>query len=1108
MSWKPQRTLAESEALLTAPGSIHEVETVLVDGRLQRVYKNLWPSLREFWLSAVSQYSNDTYVVYEDQRLTYTQVHNRAVRAAEVFRDVHGIRKDLIGAVSVLVNAWLPHEPLMHCLVNTQCKLVIFDPERADLMQSTIRKIQRTTTESISFLVFDFKEHRKAWEGMKSFSHSLNDYRVETVGVVGTPIVILPEDNATLIFTSGTTGLPKGVLSTQRQFLTNVYNVLVGGFRASIRRGEESPKVQRTVPQKGTLVAMMATMTGMKIVLTRKWDVEEAVKLIKSENVSVAGGVPSMVTDLTLSPLVGHPLEGLLFGGAPAPATLVLRANKAFPTATMIQGYGLTETNSIAVSLAGEDYIARPSSTGRASPVNEIQIVNDNRCVPAGVPGEVWLRGPNIMKCYWRDPEATSALITQDGWLKTGDVGYLDEEGFLYIKDRIKDIIIRGGENVDSVTVENALYDDPRILEAAAVGVPDERLGELVAAIVSIRPDFKGQVTEDTLIAHAKSRLPKFAVPVMIIILNTAFERTPSGKILKGELRKIARSHWELRRRGGNGKAGQKDLFFHGLSVFSRLRPDLIAEHIRTKSTFDVCVYLDALHAASLRECPNVPPRKIVEPAIEVSERWVENEEFLATELATIDGCSWSFARAHADNSRAQTICSCPGDGIHKSLSSGLDTESNGYLSHLDLTCLMVMESLIRETEPGDIDLEHLPSLAFTAGSTVIGPTSEDPVAGTSNDQSIDSPDNADQLIEPKTSKLSRDVENELYRQSELRRRLRKRLYMRRKRAEQVGRAIVPASIKLRPGRPKKHRKPTKPRQKKYSKGGHAVGANQLVYHDDSLSPEPESSNSPRRASSERADDDTDMYEAHSLGGTTKPYRVKKFFQENGMDGHTFSSMDLDFFHLSTLRRLLRLYASLDESPRDLNDISISAQTIQLMFRITKEFVYKIIRHAIITKEQEIRLKRSLRVWKYDRDEITSENVAECLNSMGLGDLSKEKYFTQLLERTKRRSVNCPYSDEEPTGSKQPSSPTDSTHAPFILPPSLLWCSLPHHQQFFLADDELLPEPIDEEQLKKELAEEDAVDMEDEIKSKEFEAFLWERDRDGCTTDTSYPRML
>ncbi|KAG5636318.1 hypothetical protein H0H81_008432 [Sphagnurus paluster] len=189
-----------------------------------------------------------------------------------------------------------------------------------------------------------------------------------------------------------------------------------------------------------------------------------------------------MVSDLIESSLVGYEVDGLLFGGSPAPDTLVPRARDAFPSATMMQAYGMTETNSVAVSIAGGDYTARPTSTGLASPVNEIMIVREGKPVGPGVSGEVLLRGPNIMQCYWRDQEATSKSITNDGWLRTGDLGFLDNEGFLYIKDRIKDIIIRGGENIDSVSVENALYRDPRVLEAAAVGVPDERLGELVAA--------------------------------------------------------------------------------------------------------------------------------------------------------------------------------------------------------------------------------------------------------------------------------------------------------------------------------------------------------------------------------------------------------------------------------------------------------------------------------------------------------------------------------------------------------------------------------------------------------------------------------------------------
>ncbi|KAF8200802.1 hypothetical protein BJ912DRAFT_582736 [Pholiota molesta] len=594
MSWTPKRSLAATEALLTAPGSIHELETALVDGRLYRVYKNLWPCLREFWLSAVSQYSNDTYIVYEDQRLTYSQVHTRAIKVAGLLRNVYNIKKGdrvsicsrnspdflaifwachLIGAVAVLANAWLPLQPLSHCLDLTGCKIVIVDPERADLLQSTVWRLLQNT-EINTFLVMDVpKNQQKHWEGMKNFQDCLDEYHSNGLDVITSPIPIHPEDDATIIFTSGTTGLPKGVLSTQRQFLTNVLNLLSGGLRAALRRGEDYPTTQKAGPQKGTLIAvplfhvtgstsfsMMATMTGMKIVMAKKWEIEEAVRLIKRENVTVAGGVPSMVTDLTLSSLVGHPLEGLIFGGAPAPDTLVPRARKAFPTATMNQAYGLTETNSIAVSFAGDDYTERPTSTGLPSPINDIRIVHEGIVVPSGTVGEVWLRGPNIMKCYWGDPKATNEMITKDGWLKTGDLGYVDNDGFLYIKDRLKDIIIRGGENIDSVTVENALYADPRILEAAAVGVPDERLGELVTAIVSVRPEYEGQVTEAILIEQARSRLPKFAVPVMIIILNRTLERTPSGKIMKADLRKIAQKQWEIRTDGKGGKSLREPL--------------------------------------------------------------------------------------------------------------------------------------------------------------------------------------------------------------------------------------------------------------------------------------------------------------------------------------------------------------------------------------------------------------------------------------------------------------------------------------------------------------------------------------------------------------------
>ncbi|KAF5363672.1 hypothetical protein D9756_000643 [Leucocoprinus leucothites] len=577
--WEPKRTLAEVDAILCAPGTPHELETRFINGRLLRVYKHLWPSLRAFWLLAVKDHADKVYVVYEKQRYTYRQVFERSVQAAAVYRDVYGICKGdrvaicsrnypdflvafwachLIGAVSVLANAWLPLGTLYHCLAHTQCKLIVLDSERADRLESIVSKLT-TDAGTNGFLVLEAREGKGKWTGMVTWEDALTNYKGNPQNIMTNDPGIIPEDNASILFTSGTTGMPKGVLSTQRQWLTNAANVMVGGRRAALRRGEDLP-VPVPEPQKSMLISvplfhvtgstsltMLGTMGGLKIVLMRKWDIQEATRLIKAEHVTVAGGVPSMVSDLTDGTLASHPLEGLLFGGAPAHDTLPRRAKKAFPDAVMSQGYGLTETNSVAVSVAGEDYVARTATCGLPSPVNDIIVMDGDKQAPTGTVGEVWIRGPNVMQGYWRDQAATDKVLTKDGWLRSGDLGYLDEEGFLYIRDRIKDIIIRGGENIDSVSVENALYSDSHVAEVAAVGIPHPRLGEQVAAVVSIRPENRGQVTEEGLITLAEKRLPKFAVPVMILIQDKPFEQTASGKVLKSELRKLARAEWEKR---------------------------------------------------------------------------------------------------------------------------------------------------------------------------------------------------------------------------------------------------------------------------------------------------------------------------------------------------------------------------------------------------------------------------------------------------------------------------------------------------------------------------------------------------------------------------------
>ncbi|KAK7047789.1 hypothetical protein VNI00_006117 [Paramarasmius palmivorus] len=581
--WKPKL-----EKLLCAPGSMMEMEQRVINGQVQRVYKNLWPSVRLFFLSITALHTDKISVVFENERLTYKEMKERAVRAAGILRDVYKVNKGdrvaicsrnfpeylvvfwaihLLGAVPVLVNAWLPNEPLEHCLKRTEPKIIFVDPERAAIVKPMIPKLSKGGVKA--FIVLQSHEGKGPWPGMQTWESVLRSYKGDPSSILTKDPGILPEDNCIIVFTSGSTGLPKGVLLSQRAFITAIGNGFAGRGRALLRRGESFPPPPAEGPQPGVLLptplfhvtgtslTLFAAIGGARLVLMRKWDVKEAVRLFKAENISAAGGVPSTVVDLLDNGGSGHTLDGVMFGGAPVSEMIAARAKAAFPGSTLTQAYGQTECNATAVGFSGEDYETHLASCGRAMPVNDLLIMKDDVECKRGEPGEVWIRGPNVMKEYWGDPVATAKILTKDGWLKTGDIGYMDEEGFLYIKDRLKDIIIRGGENVDSVMVENALYRDPRIFEAAAVGVPDERLGELVTALVTLKPAYrkKGRPTEAELMKLARKHLPHFASPVMILIQEGDFEHTPSEKIVKTPLRKIAAEEWEKRKTSTRGKA-------------------------------------------------------------------------------------------------------------------------------------------------------------------------------------------------------------------------------------------------------------------------------------------------------------------------------------------------------------------------------------------------------------------------------------------------------------------------------------------------------------------------------------------------------------------------
>jgi long-chain acyl-CoA synthetase len=280
-------------------------------------------------------------------------------------------------------------------------------------------------------------------------------------------------------------------------------------------------------------------LAGGTIVMMRRWDAGRALELIERERVTTFGGVPAMAMQV-----LDHPdfdrrdtssVRSVSYGGAPAPHDLVRRIREHFPGGRPSNGYGLTETSSLSTMNDGEDYVAKPDSVGPPVPVVEVKVVDPaGRALPVDDVGELWIKGPNVVKGYWNKPDATSASFS-DGWLHTGDVARLDEEGFVFIVDRAKDMLIRGGENIYSVEIETVLHDHPAVADAAVIGIPHPVLGEEVGAVIQVRDGY--QVDEAEIQEHVGKHLAKFKVPVRVWTVGEPLPRNPAGKILKRQLR-------------------------------------------------------------------------------------------------------------------------------------------------------------------------------------------------------------------------------------------------------------------------------------------------------------------------------------------------------------------------------------------------------------------------------------------------------------------------------------------------------------------------------------------------------------------------------------------
>jgi long-chain acyl-CoA synthetase len=569
------KSVADVRAELTAPGQLFETEVVEALGRSVRVWKNAPPTLRSV-LDLSALHGDKTLVVYEGERYSFAEHHQRASAFAHALIDRFGVQKGdrvaiamrnfpewmfafwgaaVAGAVVVPLNAWWTGPELEYGIKDSGARVLIADEERAE----RLRPYSDLGLESVIVVRNEHGLHDPkeiTWEDAVGGAGASP--------VTGPPdVTVGPEDDATIFYTSGTTGFPKGALGTHRNICTNVMSLAFGFMFANQRKGDDSQgtdaaAMAESASEMATLLsvplfhvtgchAMMlsAVAFGTKLVIMHKWDPDRALELIARERITTIGGVPAMVWQLLESPKFADAdissVKSIGYGGAPAPPELVRRIEELFPGRVPTNGWGMTETSSTCSSNSGIDYISRPDSCGPILPICDAKIVDeDDNELPAGgdATGELWVRGPNIVKGYWNKPEATAETFTDDGWLKTGDIARIDDEGFIYIVDRAKDMVIRGGENVYCAEVEAALFEHAAVTDCAVFGIPHDILGEEVAAAVELRPGV--DATADDIQVHCKARLASFKVPVKIWFWDTELPRNPAGKIIKRDLRDAA----------------------------------------------------------------------------------------------------------------------------------------------------------------------------------------------------------------------------------------------------------------------------------------------------------------------------------------------------------------------------------------------------------------------------------------------------------------------------------------------------------------------------------------------------------------------------------------
>lgn len=561
---------------LTAPGAQFAMTEIDVRGVPIRVFDAAPPSMRFVWELAAMHGPKD-YIVFEDERLTYAEADATVKALAHHLVDVHGIGAGdrvavamrnypewvlsywaivSIGAACVGMNAWWTTDEMKYGLSDSRPKVLIADRERVERIAPILDEL-RNGDGGTPIHVITVRHDGELPDDATRWNDVVDP---ATAPATLPDATIDPDDDACIFYTSGTTGFPKGAQLTHRGSIHNLMNL---GFMAAVSAAAaakagvestmpdlspESGEVKQNVFMAPTPLFHVtanncllhpATLSGAKLVLTYKWDAARAIELIEREGVTTFSGVPTMSREMLLHPDWAtrdtSSLVGMGGGGAPLQPDLVDKIDKNLKGGAST-GYGLTETHGIVTANSGALYVSKPSSCGRVVPCLDSKLIDDagNEVSGPGARGELCVRGAVVIKGYLNRDEATADSI-QDGWFRTGDIAEIDDDQFVFIVDRAKDMVLRGGENVYCSEVEAAIYEHDAVAEAAVFGVPDDRLGEIVGVAIVLAPG--AALDQDGLIEFLTGKLAKFKIPERAWFLNEPLPRNASGKFLKRELR-------------------------------------------------------------------------------------------------------------------------------------------------------------------------------------------------------------------------------------------------------------------------------------------------------------------------------------------------------------------------------------------------------------------------------------------------------------------------------------------------------------------------------------------------------------------------------------------